>query len=256
VRKVFAPATGAVWFMLKPSGTDSKVGVTVTTDFGYYLDHIIPRAGLKVGDIVHAGDVVGTTSPGSAIDLGAYDLSTPKLPGLINPVRYSEETLHCVDPFKYFVEPLRSYLYSRQRRVASAPPEARIDFDVAGRLVGNWYESSLPVTSSASMGGEGWPKQLAFVPDNRDPSAVRVSIGGTVAAQGIWTIPPDAPRPETISVASGKVSYRLMYTLSTDIQSGLMLVQMLADDRVRVEVFEGSQAKTAEFDGRALVYIR
>jgi hypothetical protein len=172
--------------------TRSEVGFAVTTAFGYYLDHIIPRAALEVGDIVHAGAVVGMTNPGGAIDLGAYDLSTPRFPGRINPTRYGEETPHCVDPFKYFVEPMRSFLYSRQRRVTCTPPEAHIDFDVAGRLIGNWYESSLPVTSSASMGPEGWPKQLAFV----------------------------------------------------------------ADDRVRVEVFEGSQATTAEFDARALVYIR
>jgi hypothetical protein len=109
---------------------------------------------------------------------------------------------------------------------------------------------------AASNGPLGWPKSLAFVYDNRDPSKVRVSIGGTIAQQGIWTIDADAPRPENVTMTSGKVAYRLRYTESTNVQSGLMILQMIAADRVRVQVFEGSQLGDAEFDSRASVYIR
>lgn len=59
-----------------------------------------------------------------------------------------------------------------------------------------------------------------------------------------------------MSVASGKVAYRLRYTESFQIQWGLMLVEMLADDRIRVEVFPGSQAATGEFTSVAYTYLR
>jgi hypothetical protein len=258
-RPVYAPATGVVSFRIKPVGTDSKVQFVVTKDFGYYLDHILPLATVQPGVVFHAGDLVGYTNPGGSIDLGAYDLSVPAIP-YANQKRYAEYQLHCVNPMAYFVEPLRSQLYARQRRLPTATPDAPVNFDVKGRLSGNWFEQSVPDTSYGdAQGPNGWPKELAFVYDNRDPSQPRVSIGGTIATQGIWTIDPDAPRFETISPASGTVSYRLRYTESTNVQSGVMLVQMLADDRLKVEVFEGSSetlAATAAFDNKAFIYVR
>ncbi|HYV98137.1 MAG TPA: hypothetical protein VE967_11825, partial [Gemmatimonadaceae bacterium] len=206
-RTVYAPATGAVFFMIQPVGTDWKVDFRVTSTFTYYLDHIIPRPDIKVGTIVHAGEAIGTTNPGGSIDLGAADQAVPVLSGFANTNRYGLETLHCVNPFAYFAEPLRSQIYARQRRVAGANPEARIDFDVPGRLIGNWFEQSVP-NSMESSGPAGWPKSLAFVYDNYDPGKVRIAIGGTVAAPGIWTIDDDAPRPESVSMASGLVAYR------------------------------------------------
>lgn len=257
VRAVYAPATGTIDFMLHFTDSDDwKVQFIVTDNFGYYFDHLHPRADLKVGTIVHSGDSVGTQGPTGALDLGAYDLSTT-LTGFITPSRYPLQSLHCVSPYKYFVEPLRSQLYARIRRSpATADKDGRIDFSVPGRLVGDWYHESLAATADASAGPNGWPKNLAFVYDYYDPSLVRVSIGGTIAKPGVWGIEPSAPRPETVSVESGKVSYRLMYTESTTVQSGLMIVQMLDDKRIRVEVFEGSHASTADFDTNAQIYLR
>lgn len=92
--------------------------------------------------------------------------------------------------------------------------------------------------------------------DYYDPQRVRISIGGTVAPAGVWGIKPTALRPADVTVASGKVSYRLMYSESTTIQYGLMLVQMLSDTQIRIEVFVGSTAATAEFDANAHIYNR
>ncbi|MBK6494268.1 MAG: hypothetical protein IPG05_04070 [Gemmatimonadetes bacterium] len=113
----------------------------------------------------------------------------------------------------------------------------------------------MPVDQTAS-GPAGWPKSLAFVFDEVDPRVVRISIGGTVAPPGIWGIPEDAPPPATVSVASGLVAYRLMYTESTTIQYGLMLVQLTADDRLMVEVFVGNQQGGGAFTTAARIYRR
>jgi hypothetical protein len=115
-RNVYAPAAGTVSFMMQPVGTDWKIWFQTTKTFAYYLDHVIPRAGLKVGDVVQPGELIGKTNPGQAIDLGAYDTSTPAQP-FAKPERYGDQTLYCVNPFKYFVEPMRSMLYGRQRRL-------------------------------------------------------------------------------------------------------------------------------------------
>lgn len=254
VRPVVAPATATVDYILQPVGSDWKIGFRATTSFYYYLDHVVLTVPLKVGDVVRAGDQIGVSGPGATIDLGAYDMSLT-LPGFANPSRYGRETLHCVSPWAYFVEPLRSQNYARLRRVASAPDkDGHIDLDVPGHLAGNWFDQSLPVDSTEGPGG--WPRTVAFVTDYDDPSLIRVSIGGTIAAPGLWTIPADAPRPADVVPANGLVAYRLLYTGSTSIQAGLMLVQMLDATHLRIEVFEGSQAASGSFDGAAHTYVR
>ncbi|MEP7384119.1 MAG: hypothetical protein ABI910_20745 [Gemmatimonadota bacterium] len=256
VRGVYAPATGAIDFMYLQAGGDSKVQFRVTEDFSYYLDHVVLLAGLTVGTIVHAGDLVGHTNPGGAIDLGAWDRKVTNT-GFVNPRRYGEQSLHVVSPWSRFTEPLRSQIYARLRRHPSATErDARIDFGVTGRLVGDWFHESLPVTAAESSGPNGWPKSISFAFDYYDPSKVRISIGGTLASAGVWGITPEAPRPRDVQVASGKVAYRLMYTESTQVQYGLLLVEMLAEDRLRIEVFVGNQDGDAAFDGNAMIYLR
>jgi hypothetical protein len=251
-RNVYAPTRSAVEIMLS-SGTEAKVWFIVTPTFLYYLDHLTPRPGLAVGQIVNAGDIVGTST--ETLDLGAYDYGTT-LGGFVTPARYPDQTLHCVSPWKYFAEPLRSQLYSEIYRSPSAPDkDGKIDFDIAGRLAGAWFDPSVPMTGDSS-GPTGWPKTVAFVYDYYDPSQVRISIGGTIAPAGVWAIDPSAPRPADVSVASGKVSYRLLYTDDSAAEAGLMIVQMVSDARIEIEVFMGSTAATADFDGGAYVWVR
>ncbi|MEO7966275.1 MAG: hypothetical protein ABIT38_20430 [Gemmatimonadaceae bacterium] len=255
-RPVVSPGEGIVtWMLYVSSGRPHwKVMFKMTSNCYYYLDHLLPDPGLKVGSIVHAGDRIGTTDPGGTLDLGAFDLSHT-LSGFVTPARYGEQTLHCVSPWKYFTEPLRSSLYARIRRAPTAPDrDGHIDYDIPGRLVGSWFQESLPATVESS-GPRGWAKSLAFAYDYYDPSIVRISIGGTIAAPGVWNIAADEPRPVDVSRANGKVAYRLK-NLEGSQQSGLMLVEMLAANRIRVQVFEGRQAGTADFDERAQVYLR
>lgn len=255
VREVVAPATGRIRWMMQPVGTDWKIEVVVTPTFAYYVDHVVKDPTIKVGDVVTAGQRLGVTNRGGAIDLGAYDLGKP-LSGFANPKRYPDQTRYCVSPWDYFTEPLRSRIYSILRRAPGASDrDFRIDLDLPGRLAGNWFETSVPEDVTAS-GPAGWSKSVAFVVDEYDPSIVRISIGGTIAAPGVWGIRPDAPRPETVTPATGKVAYRLMYTRSTEVQAGLMLVEMTGPDQLRIEVFEGSQAGDAAFDERARIYRR
>lgn len=253
VRNVRAPATGVLQFVLQ-QGSDAKLTFKVTSTFSYYLDHVIPNTAMQVGALVRAGDIVGTST--TTLDLGAYDYATT-LGGLITPTRYPDETLHCVSPWKYFVEPLRSQLYALIYRTPSATDkDGKIDFDMAGRLAGGWFDSSLPKTNE-SAGPTGWPKTVGFVYDYFDPTQVRISIGGTIAPAGVWAIETGAPRPEAVTVESGKVSYRLMRIFDpSPIPYGLMLVQMMSTTEIRIEVFVGNTSFTGDFDTNARTYIR
>jgi hypothetical protein len=55
---------GAVDFMRLQGSGDWKVQFRMTRNMSYYLDHIQPRSGLKIGDIVETGEVIGATSRG------------------------------------------------------------------------------------------------------------------------------------------------------------------------------------------------
>lgn len=254
-RNVYAPAAGTLMFMINDTNGDAKIMFRATKNFYWYLDHVRPNRTFKLGDVVQAGEKVGLTGPGAAIDLGAFDMGIAPLP-FVNPNRVAGQTAYCVNPFKYFVEPLKSTLYARQRRVKTADPEAPIVFDQPGKLIGQWFEVSVPNTPDASEGPIGWLKSLAFVYDNRDPSLPRLSIGGTISSAFLGTIPDDAPRFENVTPASGKVGYSIRYQMSTNIQWGYMLVQMVAPDKITVEVFPGETAKATEFTAAAHTYVR
>jgi hypothetical protein len=126
--------------------------------------------------------------------------------GASSPARYAE-SLNGEAPLRFFEEPLRSRLYDRVQRVG-ADRDGKFDFDVAGYLVGNWFVDGLPVSDSSNT--IGWPKQLAFVYDNYDPSQIRVSIGGTIGMVGAFAVPAGSPDPRTVSPASGRIVYRLL----------------------------------------------
>jgi len=240
--------------MIAGSRGEYKIIFIVTSTFQYYLDHVVPRAGLAVGQVVNAGDVVGTSS--ETLDLGAFDYNTTL--AFVTPSRYPDQTLHCVSPWKYFIEPLRSQLYALVYRATSAPDkDGRIDDDVPGRLAGAWYDPSVPSNGGdASWGPTSWPKTLTFAYDYYDPSQVRIAIGGTIATAGVWAIDPSAPRPSDVSVATGKVVYRLMSQFDQGVPFGVMVVQMISDSTIKVEVFPGSNDAAASFDGSAYIWVR
>ena len=230
---------------------ECKVWFRVNEKFSYYLDHIVLDPSLAENSLVTAGQKIGTTGYGTSIDLGAID-ETITLSGFVNPKRYYSEELHCGKPYTYFTEPLRSQLYALVDREGT-DKDGKIDIDVPGRLVGNWFlDGSVFYTD----GPDGWDKELSFAFDIQHPSIVLVSIGGTIGLTGKWTIPDDALLPSQVSVASGKIAYRLYGSKADWQQRGLMIVQMTDDTHIKVQVFPASTASDASFDANAKTYAR
>jgi hypothetical protein len=248
---VLAPGMGVVTWILQEYGPheDAKFYVRINKFITYYLDHVVLDSTIKVGSKITAGQIVGI-SKGISIDLGMIN-DTLILPGFVNPARYEGQMLHTDSPYKYFAEPLRSQLYAMVRR--NAPDkDGKIDYDVRGRLIGNWFHES--VTIAESMGPTAWPKNLAFCPDGNEPSQMRISIGGTVSTPGKFKPSPADPDFREVSPASGKVAYHLNYTEQG--YFGIMLIQLLDDTHMKVEVFPDSNSPDLDFTAKALVYSR
>ena len=94
----------------------------------------------------------------SGLDFEVHDTQFV-LDGIVVSSRYSQFHINTVNPFDYFEEPLRTQLLEKNLRAAE-PRGGKIDFDIDGRLVGNWFLE----------GGEnpGEAAKLAFVYDYLD----------------------------------------------------------------------------------------
>lgn len=241
----FAPADGTITDVFTSATIpDVKVFVRVSATTSYYIDHLIPDAPITRGMTLTAGQRLGTSGSAYGIDLGVVNSSLTL--GFVNPLRYTNsDSLHADAPLKYYEEPLKSTLYAMVQRIGSER-DGRIDFDVAGRLSGNWFSEfgSFP---------------LAFVYDTYDPSQVRLSIIG-LAQTGVFAIGAAEPLPRDVSVATGPVRYTLTRAITgprppSGPPMGRLLVQMSSDQRIRAEVFPPTASADA-FTSAATNFIR
>ncbi len=251
---IYAPGDGTVQFVLT-SGAESQVGVR-TGSFIYYLDHIVLDPAVRPGVALAAGQRIGETgSTAYGIDLGV--INEQKSVFFVNPLRYPSTTVHGDAPLPYFDEPLRSRLYGRVQRLGS-DLDGRFDFDVTGRLAGNWFHESLPVSDSASP--SSWSRHLSFVFDNYDPSRVRVAIGGTLPLVGAFAVPAGVPDPREVTPTSGRVVYRLLMPGgpgdAPGPQRGILAVEMLDATTLQVEVLPDGAATDLSFTTAARRYVR
>lgn len=261
---VTAPAAGIVFAIQVQSGADFKIEIRVDKHLCYYLAHLYVEPDVRVGSQVEMGRVLGHASARGCLDLGAYD-DRVSLTGFANPARYPPPTLHTISPLALFAEPLKTSLYAKVHR-EGADQDGKIDFDQRGRLVGNWFHHELFVHDSRRGGSDTWSKELAFIYDVRQPSAVRISIGGIVAPAGVYAVSANAPDPATVGVSTGVVSYLLLnpddrsqMVRSPDSPPGLgvLLVQLVRESKLRAEYFPGKRAgEIADFTGAASIYER
>jgi hypothetical protein len=138
--------------------------------------------------------------------------------------------------------------------------DGKINYDVAGTLSGNWFAEDLPVSQSGSGDSNTGTRQMAFARDVRFPDRQQVSIGG-FNFTGIYGVPPGAPDFAAVTPASGFVLYRLLNTGEPNgpagtTQTGLLLVQLIDTQHLRVEVINDQQSTTATFSSAAVTYVR
>lgn len=247
---IFAPADGIVRGVF-PGAVglpDVGVDINVTTTANYRIGHLIPEVPLTSGTRITAGQRLGTTGSVFDIDLSVFDEMVTL--GFVNPARVGY-AVHTDAPLRHYEEPLRSQLYAKVRRFG-AELDGTIAFDVPGRLAGYWY------TSDAVP--------LVFAYDTWDPLTVAIAVNGALLRNGLYTISAGDPLPRDVSVASGLVRYTLVAlasrpggpfpgTGSSGAPITRLLVQMLDDQRVRVEMFALSETANV-FTGAAREFAR
>lgn len=280
----------------KPKEREWRMDIAHTCTFASYFDLLTSlapeleaqwsktqggRTGRWSGIPVKAGQVIGRIG-GQTLDFGVYDYETT-LSGFVVPEHYNYEywKVHTVDPFPYFPEPIRGELLSKMLRRAE-PRAGKIDYDIDGRLVGNWFH----VGTNGYAGlvqSKYWDGHLAIVSDAIDPTQWRFSIGNYDGQARQFGIKGNGPDPREIVPGAGPVKYELTYwtyvarndpkrqgwgpngiragddviSQNLDQVLGVALIEMTGPRLVKVEVFPGKSAGQVEsFTGAARNYER
>ena len=205
---------------------------------------------------IQAGQLVGWIG-GQTLDFGVYDWEVV-LPGFINPSRYDGEPwkIHTVDPFPYFPDDIREALLAKMERQVE-PRAGKIDHDIDGRLVGNWFQQGTGGYQDPGDTWNYWDGHLAFVPDAIDPSVWWFSIGNYDGEADQFPLRGDQPDPRDVSVNSGPITYVLTHPYNPGEEVGVVLVEMTADRIVNLEVFaDQTVPEVAGFTDAMRIYER
>lgn len=229
----------------------------------------------RVSIDLNAGDTVGYIG-GSTFDWTPIDTSK-KLKGFIDPKLYEGESwkIYTVSPFDLYSGSLKAQLEAKSLR--SIPPVGgKIDYDQAGKLVGNWFREGTNGYAGAQQ-DRYWDGHLAVVPDYIDPGYTIVSIGNWEGSAAQFLVSGSVD-PAKISSGSGIVKYELVkYTYDAPGNSnwngsnfvkglhpvasggvvGTVAFQVQPGEKLKVEKFVGkTAAQVSGFTSAAQTYER
>ncbi len=200
---------------------------------------------------VKAGQVLGKVYRRS-LDLAVINTET-RLKGLLTPAMYGHYAwrIHVVNPFDYFDEPLQSQLLKLDLRSAE-PRGGKIDYDVDGRLVGNWFKEGTNGYAGNRDPKGYWVGHLAIVYHHLDVDKVIVSIGDFEGRPRQFGVKGNGPDPAKVSTENGPAKYELInlarpssakpFEDADGTVQGVLLVQVMDGRKLKVEVFPGKTA--------------
>lgn len=272
---------------LDPTAFDREIDYSVVIEHSKacwsYLDHMVEiepaihkqaPAEVKPGQPVHlrvtvkGGQVIGKIGY-QTFEFALIDTAVTRK-GFINPDQFRGRDpwkLHTVDPFDYVNEPLRSKLLALNPR-KEMPRGGRMDYDIDGRLIGNWYRKDTGGYGGLNRRLDDWVGHLAIAPYYIDPSQIIAYLGEFEGKAQQFRVKVNAPDPAKVSKADGPITYELMRPSVSDGSGrpmhdrdpsvhGVLVVQLIDDRVLRVEVFPGKttdQIKT--FTNASMVYER
>jgi hypothetical protein len=230
-----------------------------------------PKAGPSVGVRVpvKAGQTVAWTGGSHGLDFTVLNTEST-LKGFVNPRQFQHRDPwkpHVVDPFEYLDEPLKSQLLKLNPRKAE-PRGGKIDHDAEGKLVGNWYREGSGGYAGADRRLDYWVGHLALGYHHIDPTKLIVSLGDFEGKPRQFWVKGNDPDPATVGEKDGEVKYELVYGaidnsgrpydgIDTKKVHGVLLVQVLPNQKLQVEVFPGKTADNVKgFTKAAFLYER
>jgi hypothetical protein len=275
-------------------GTEYRLVFAITCNYFYYYDLVTSLTSeiKKVYDDansgqfkkainikVKAGELIGRIG-GQTLDFAVWDTTKP-LKGFIFPEHYKAENwkLYTADPLDYYTNELKTKVLARSPRTAE-PVSGKIDYDVDGKLIGNWFEEGTNWYGGKTNGngGEYWGGHLSFAPDHYDPTYFIISIGDFEGQPKQFTTIANTPDPASVSVDTGLVKFELVQWGYTDAEGtpwfgnsviegpkakpqtsvqGCALVQMKDTKSIQFESFpKQSCSAVAGFTGKVKTYTR
>ena len=280
--EVLSPASG---YVVKLQRTSDEEGLRdyrmilehSCTLFTYYIHlreidpAILKETGeLNPGQTIHmripvsSGQSIGKVGPllsyqrinnQTNLDFAVIDTEIT-LPGFIIRNHYEEAwKIHTVDPFDYYEEPLRTQLLERNLRNVE-PYGGKIDFDIDGKLVGNWFLDGTETYFGKGVAGKSklewddiygrnvddcgseywdargksggltpcntWLGHITFAYDSIHPDQIKISMGvlwDFEEGRPPWRVKNNAPDPASIDVKSGIIKYEIFTDFEGNIES-------------------------------------
>jgi hypothetical protein len=224
---------------------------------------------------VEAGEVIGYYA--SNVDYNLVDEEFT-LSGFVVPEHYDAEPwkIHVPNTLEYFNEPVRIQLIGKSLRTAK-PVSGKIDYDIDGKLVGNWFLEGTNGYAGADRRGY-WKGHMAVAYDAYDPSRIVLSIGGYDGSDSKqFGVKGNKPDPADVGVgsltkyelieydyydSSGKFWDRKnlvknLVTKSNENVIGVVLFELTEDRKLKMEFFSGKKAsQVSGFGPDAKVYER
>lgn len=272
--------------------TDYRLVFTVSCKLLYYYDLVTSLApdiqaeyeakGNAIDLPVKSGQLIGKIG-GQTLDFAVWDMDV-NLTGFVVPEHYVAESwkIHTADPLNYYTDEVKAQALSKYARQAE-PRSGKIDYDVDGKLIGNWFKVGTNGYGgvSGNTGYNYWTGHLSFAPDFLAPSGWLISIGNWPAPEGAsqFAAAESGPHPADVDVDTHLVKYTLVeYRQYVNGQSwsgmtrpqgaltlhkytsnvhGCFLVQMTGTRTLTAEAFKGkSCASISGFDENAVMYER
>jgi hypothetical protein len=268
-------------------GTEYRFVFSMSCTFLYYYDLVTSLApDIKTHFDKHdfnftvtAGQEVGKIG-GQTLDFAVWDTTKP-LKNFINPTSYLGEAwkIYTADPLDYYSPDAKAKALAKYVRTV-APLSGRIDYDIDGKLIGNWFVKDSGGYAGPGNGVKGyWAGHLAIVPEYLDNSSTIVSFGSWAGGDAKqWTVknPID---PATIGIEMGLVKYEVygyqevksngsrwdsmsLYhdpkvALNSNDLGGCVLLQLTEARALKVEQFPGKKcADVSAFTTAAKTYER
>ena len=262
---------------------DLKVFIEHSAHVWSYVDHLVevdaaimqqvpggvqPGQPVNVRIPVKAGQVIGKVG-NQTFDFALIDTETTRK-GFVKPeqfLRRDPQKPHVVDPFDYVAEPLRGKLIEKSAR--KVPPfGGRIDYDIDGTLLGNWYAEGTGGYAGLNRRIDYWVGHLSIVYHHLDPKTIVFSIGNYDGRAAQFWVQDNQPDPASIGEQDGLVKYELVFGRlgsSGQIQKrndaeqvqGVVLCQVLPNSKLKFEVFPGkSGSEVREFTAAARIFER
>ncbi len=273
-------------------GTDEyRLVFTMSCKLFYYYDLLTSlspdilaefeaKGGRDIAIPVKAGQVIGRIG-GQTLDFAVWDLDV-RLPGFISEEMYADAEpwkIYTVDPLDYYTPALRERLLAKYTRLQD-PVSGKIDHDVPGKLIGNWFLKD--TKGYGGLHGEGfhsyWSGHLAIAPNHLDPSGMMASFGDWAGEAKQFALGKDALHPSEVGVQDGLVRYDLFqfsykdgggrhsqgsagaapFTFVPQQRSeGCVLFQVLPDEELQMETIVGHGCtENMQFTEAAQIYER